>query len=55
MEEETRSARLRRWANETRQVVRILASRSDDKTGRIYDVIGTQNLYGEESLFINFG
>ena len=55
MEEETRSARLRRWASETRQVVRILASRADDKTGRIYDVIGTQNLYGEESLFINFG
>lgn len=55
MEEETRSARLRRWADETRQVVRILASRSDAKTGQIYDIIGTQNLYGEESLFINFG
>lgn len=55
MEEETRSARLRRWADETRQVLRILASRSEGKTGRIYDIIGTQNLYGEESLFINFG
>jgi len=55
MEEETRSARLRRWADETRQIVRILASRSEGKTGRIYDIIGTQNLYGEESLFINFG
>jgi ubiquinone/menaquinone biosynthesis C-methylase UbiE len=55
MEEETKSARLRRWADETRQVVRILASRSDTKTGQIYDIIGTQNLYGEESLFINFG
>lgn len=53
--EETRSARLRRWADETRQLVRVLASRSDGKTGRIYDIIGTQNLYGEESLFINFG
>ena len=55
MEEETRSARLRRWADETRQLVRILASRSEGKTGQIYDIIGTQNLYGEESLFINFG
>ena len=56
VEEETRSARLRRWADECRQVVRVLASRSDGlKTGQIYDIIGTQNLYGEESLFINFG
>jgi ubiquinone/menaquinone biosynthesis C-methylase UbiE len=55
IEEETKSARLRRWADETRQVVRILASRSDTRTGQIYDIIGTQNLYGEESLFINFG
>jgi ubiquinone/menaquinone biosynthesis C-methylase UbiE len=56
IEEETRSARLRRWADECRQVARVLASRSDGlKTGQIYDIIGTQNLYGEESLFINFG
>ena len=56
IEEETRSARLRRWADECGQVVRVLASRSDGlKTGQIYDIIGTQNLYGEESLFINFG
>ena len=56
LEEETRSAGLRRWADECRQVVRVLASRSDGlKTGQIYDIIGTQNLYGEESLFINFG
>ncbi len=56
LEDETSSARLRRWANECRQVVRVLVSRSDGlKTGHIYDIIGTQNLYGEESLFINFG
>jgi ubiquinone/menaquinone biosynthesis C-methylase UbiE len=55
-EEETTGARWRRWANECGQVVRVLASRSDgSKTGRIYDIIGTQNLFGEESLFINFG
>ena len=56
IEEETRSARLRRWADEARQVARVLASRSDgSKTGQIYDIIGPQNMYGEESLFINFG
>jgi ubiquinone/menaquinone biosynthesis C-methylase UbiE len=54
-EEETRSARLRRWADETRRLVRVLVSRSEGKTGQIYDIVGTQNLYGEDSLFINFG
>jgi ubiquinone/menaquinone biosynthesis C-methylase UbiE len=55
-EDETTSARLRRWADECRRVARVLASRSDGtKTGQIYDIIGTQNLFGEESLFINFG
>jgi ubiquinone/menaquinone biosynthesis C-methylase UbiE len=64
LEDETTSARLRRWANESRQMARIWFSRSDvppgaagwpTKVGQIYDVIGTQNLFGEESLFINFG
>jgi ubiquinone/menaquinone biosynthesis C-methylase UbiE len=56
IDDETTGARLRRWAAECRQVARVLASRSDtSKTGQIYDIIGTQNLYGEESLFINFG
>jgi ubiquinone/menaquinone biosynthesis C-methylase UbiE len=56
IEDETTSARLRRWADEARQVARVLASRSDGlKTGQIYDIIGPQNMYGEESLFINFG
>ncbi len=56
MEDETTSARLRRWADECRRTSRVLWSRSDlPKTGQIYDIIGTQNLFGEESLFINFG
>lgn len=56
MEDETTSARLRRWADECRRTSRVLLSRSDvPKTGQIYDIIGTQNLFGEESLFINFG
>lgn len=56
IEDETRSARLRRWADECRHAAQVLASRSDrPKTGQIYDIVGTQNLFGEESLFINFG
>ncbi|MGV0636219.1 methyltransferase domain-containing protein [Mycolicibacillus trivialis] len=56
IEEETRGERLRRWTNECRAAARVLVSRSEtSKTGRIYDIIGTQNLFGEESLFINFG
>lgn len=54
--DETTGARLRRWADECREFTRVLMSRSDgSKTGRVYDIIGTQGLYGEESLFINFG
>ena len=56
IEGETTSVRLRRWADESRRTARVLLSRSDTpKTGQIYDIIGTHNLYGEESLFINFG
>ncbi|BBY54394.1 cytochrome P450 [Mycobacterium koreense] len=54
-EEETRGKRMKRWAGECGAAARVLASRSEGKTGRIYDIIGTQNLFGEESLFINFG
>jgi ubiquinone/menaquinone biosynthesis C-methylase UbiE len=56
MEDETTNVRLRRWARECRGVLRVLLSRSNgSKTGQIYDIIGTQNLFGEQSLFINFG
>jgi hypothetical protein len=49
-------ARLLRWAGEWRQAIAVAVSRSRrPKTGRIYDVVGTQNLFGEESLFINMG
>jgi ubiquinone/menaquinone biosynthesis C-methylase UbiE len=38
-------------------MVRVVLSRSDlsSKAGQVYDIIGTENLFGEESLFINFG
>lgn len=56
IEDEITSARLRRWADECRRTARVLVSRSDgSQTGQIYDIIGTQNLFDEESLFINFG
>jgi ubiquinone/menaquinone biosynthesis C-methylase UbiE len=41
---------------EYRRAARVVLSRSDlPKTGQIYDIIGTQNLFGEQSMFINFG
>jgi ubiquinone/menaquinone biosynthesis C-methylase UbiE len=55
IEDETTGERLRRWAGESGRAARVMLSRSEGKTGRIYDIIGTQNLFGEESLFINFG
>ncbi len=56
IEEETTAERWRRWIGEYRRALGVLVSRSDlPKTGQIYDIIGTQNLFGEESLFINFG
>lgn len=56
IEDESTSQRLRRWADECWRAARVGLSRSDGpKTGRIYDIIGPQNLFGEESLFINFG
>jgi ubiquinone/menaquinone biosynthesis C-methylase UbiE len=56
MQDETTGARLRRWADECQRAARVLLSLSDgSKTGQIYDIIGTQNLFGEESLFVNFG
>lgn len=56
VEDESTSARLVRWADEWRRAARVMLSRSDlPKTGQIYDIVGTDNLFGEESLFINFG
>jgi ubiquinone/menaquinone biosynthesis C-methylase UbiE len=56
VEDESASARWVRWADEWRRAARVMLSRSDlPKTGQIYDIVGTDNLFGEESLFINFG
>lgn len=32
-----------------------VSSADGPKTGMVYDIVGPQNLFGEESLFINFG
>ncbi|MUM17127.1 class I SAM-dependent methyltransferase [Mycobacterium sp. CBMA271] len=54
--DESTGERLRRWAEEWRQMAAIAVTPSDGpKTGQVYDIVGTQNLFGEESLFINFG
>jgi SAM-dependent methyltransferase len=54
--DESAADRLRRWADEWARMLRVALSRSDGpKTGQVYDIVGTQNLFGEESLFINFG
>ncbi len=56
IQEESARARLRRWGDECWRAMRVALSSSDTpKPGRIYDIVGTQNLFGEESLFINFG
>ncbi|WP_233213566.1 class I SAM-dependent methyltransferase [Mycobacterium hubeiense] len=56
VDDETTGDRLRRWADEWIRMVRVAVSPSDQpKTGQIYDIIGPQNLFGEESLFINLG
>ncbi|MGH3724585.1 MAG: SAM-dependent methyltransferase [Mycobacterium sp.] len=54
--DESPTERLRRWADEWRQMAAVAVSSADGpKTGLVYDIVGTQNLFGEESLFINFG
>lgn len=56
IQDESAVDRLRRWADEWGRMMRVALSPSGGpKTGRIYDIVGTQNLFGEESLFINFG
>lgn len=57
IEGESTGARLRRWVNECRRAMRVVFAPSNvpKTTGAIYDIIGTQNLFGEESTFINLG
>lgn len=54
--DESTVQRLGRWADEWRRLALVAFTATDGpKTGQVYDIVGTQNLFGEESLFINFG
>ncbi|MEV6279319.1 methyltransferase domain-containing protein [Nocardia sp. NPDC051832] len=56
MSEETFGRRLRRWSGEWGRMAALpLARSTPERVGRLYDIVGTRNLFGEESLFINLG
>lgn len=45
-----------RWARECAQFAALpFAPTQSERLGRLYDIVGTKNLFGEESLFINLG
>lgn len=53
---ETRAQRLGRWARECGQVATLpFAPSRAERLGRLYDIVGTKNLFGEDSLYINLG
>ncbi|GAA5099392.1 SAM-dependent methyltransferase [Nocardia iowensis] len=47
--------RSRRWAKECYEWAKVPLLPSGERVGRVYDVVGPQNLFGEDSLFINLG
>lgn len=47
--------RSRRWARECYEWSKVPFLPSSQRVGRVYDVVGPQNLFGEDSLFINLG
>lgn len=47
--------RSRRWARECYEWSKVPFLPSSERVGRAYDVVGPQNLFGEDSLFINLG
>lgn len=47
--------RSRRWARECYEWAKVPFLPSNERVGRVYDVVGPQNLFGEDSLFINLG
>ncbi|KIA66214.1 SAM-dependent methyltransferase [Nocardia vulneris] len=44
-----------RWARECYEWAKVPLLPSGQRVGRVYDVVGPQNLFGEDSLFINLG
>ncbi|MCU1646247.1 MAG: SAM-dependent methyltransferase [Nocardia sp.] len=52
---ETLPGRTARWARECLEWARVPFLPSGRRVGRVYDIVGPQNLFGEDSLFINLG
>lgn len=52
---ETLPERTARWARECLEWARVPLLPSGERVGRVYDIVGPQNLFGEDSLFINLG
>jgi cyclopropane fatty-acyl-phospholipid synthase-like methyltransferase len=47
--------RTRRWGRECYEWAKVPFLPPGNRVGRVYDVVGPQNLFGEDSLFINLG
>ncbi|MFI6870306.1 methyltransferase domain-containing protein [Nocardia sp. NPDC050406] len=52
---ETGPERTRRWARECYEWAKVPLLPPGRRAGRVYDVVGPHNLFGEDSLFINLG
>ncbi|MEV6771135.1 methyltransferase domain-containing protein [Nocardia sp. NPDC051030] len=52
---ETLPQRGARWARECLEWAKVPFLPSGRRVGRVYDIVGPQNLFGEDSLFINLG
>ncbi|MFJ4657998.1 SAM-dependent methyltransferase [Nocardia sp. NPDC088792] len=52
---ETLSERTSRWARECLEWAKVPFLPTGQRVGRVYDIVGPQNLFGEDSLFINLG
>ncbi|MFB7721377.1 SAM-dependent methyltransferase [Nocardia sp. NPDC056100] len=52
---ETLPERTARWARECAEWAKVPFLPAGTRVGRVYDVVGPRNLFGEDSLFINLG
>ncbi|MFC9993530.1 SAM-dependent methyltransferase [Nocardia sp. NPDC127526] len=52
---ETLPERTARWARECREWAKVPFLPPHRRIGRVYDIVGPHNLFGENSLFINLG
>ncbi|GAB0107680.1 class I SAM-dependent methyltransferase [Nocardia sp. JMUB6875] len=52
---ESLAERTGRWARECLEWSKVPFLPSGERVGRVYDIVGPRNLFGEDSLFINLG